>query len=52
MRERDLKGHLTSSSETKKSGEEKAGVEEDYQRSVALDYLKSWQVFDKSRPKQ
>lgn len=48
MREKDLKNHL--SSEVKKSGEEKSpAADEDYQRKVAMDYLRSWQVFDKNR---
>jgi carboxyl-terminal processing protease len=49
LKEKDLKGHLGPGSEVKKSGEEKA-PEEDYQKKVALDYLKSWQVFDKGKP--
>ena len=52
MSEKDLKGHLDSKTEgTKKkaSGEEAKSEkpEEDYQKKVALDYLKSWQVFQK-----
>jgi carboxyl-terminal processing protease len=59
LREKDLKNHLTSGHETKENTkkpppEEKtpripAADQEDYQKRVALDYLKSWQVFDKNR---
>lgn len=51
MSEKDLKGHLDSKSQgaKKKSGEEAKTEksDEDYQKKVALDYLKSWQVFQK-----
>lgn len=51
LREKDLKGHLESVP-VKKSGEpasEKPETKqnEDYQKGVALDYLKSWDVFKK-----
>jgi len=50
MSEKDLKGHLDSKAEAQKkkgSGEEPEKPDEDYQKKVALDYLKSWQVFQK-----
>jgi carboxyl-terminal processing protease len=45
--EKDLKGHLLKKEEKKKEGEAVKTEEEDYQKRVALDYLKSWQVFQK-----
>ena len=48
LREKDLKGHLESDEE-KKDGPKLAppGPEEDFQKQLALDYLKSWDVFHK-----
>jgi carboxyl-terminal processing protease len=46
MSEKDLKGHLDSRKEKAKAEK----TEEDHQKKVALDYLKSWQVFDKKPP--
>ncbi len=49
--EKDLKGHLEENNrpkeEKKKEASEAKAEEEDYQKRVALDYLKSWQVFQK-----
>ena len=50
-RERDLKGHLKSDSEKKKRSSSPlstaSGEEPDTQKNLALDYLKSWDVFKK-----
>lgn len=48
LREKDLKGHLESDEE-KKDGLKlpPQGPEEDFQKQLALDYLKSWDVFHK-----
>jgi carboxyl-terminal processing protease len=43
--EKDLKGHLEKME--KKETEETKAEEEDHQKRVALDYLKSWEVFQK-----
>ncbi len=46
LHEKDLKGHLPSHSE-KKPETLPAVADEDYQKKVALDYLRSWEVFGK-----
>jgi carboxyl-terminal processing protease len=45
--EKDLKGHLEDKKDEKKKSAEAGPDEEDHQKRVALDYLKSWQVFQK-----
>ncbi|HSA60540.1 MAG TPA: S41 family peptidase [bacterium] len=45
--EKDLAGHLEKKVEKKKEAEAAKTEEEDYQKRVALNYLKSWQVFQK-----